>query len=78
MLAWCPKKRRSFFVSKQEIDTLSKAGRYWIEGFLHGSEPEPPLDEDKQPDFESKAYTSWLRGIEQFRNSGIWSPKRRK
>jgi hypothetical protein len=72
MFAWCPKKRRSFFVSKSEIETTSKSAGYWIAGFLYGSEPEPPTGEDGTPDFDSPEYKRWQRDIERFRKFGAW------
>ncbi len=78
MMAWCPKTERSIFVSKADIGSTSLLARYWIEGFLHGSEPEPPAGKDGPPDFESKKYKDWQRRTEEFRLSGTWNRQNRR
>ena len=73
MLAWCPTKQSSFFISLSEINECSAEARYWIEGYLHGNEPEPPIDKDGDVDFDSEDYRSWLKQCEAFRSDGRWS-----
>ena len=76
MFAWCPKKKRSLFVSKSEMESVSKAAAYWIEGFLNGSEPKPPISEDGTPDYVSNEFTDWQRKTALFRESGAWRPRK--
>lgn len=73
MQAWCPRERRSFFVAKADMESLSKAARYWVDGFLHGCEPDPPPGVDGPPDFGSRAYARWQRQAAEFRTTGAWS-----
>lgn len=70
MLAWCPRHRRSFFVNLSEMERLSKAARYWIAGYLHGAEPDPPAGEDGPPDFDSPEYRIWEESTARFRETG--------
>lgn len=72
MFAWCPKKERSFFISKSEILNMSVECEYWVKGFLCGNQPEPPTDSAGDVDFESKEYKAWTSKVEDFENSGYW------
>lgn len=54
MYAWCPKKEKSFFVSKSEILKMSVECEYWVKGFLSGNQPEPPTDSEGDVDFDQK------------------------
>lgn len=73
MLAWCPNKEISFFVSKLEMDNCSTEAEYWVRGFLAGNEPEPQTNENFDVDFDSTEYQSWLKAIEGFAVSGYWN-----
>ena len=78
MLAWCPTKERSFFVSKSEIEECSLETEYWVKGFLVGTEPEPPKDENQDlvaPN--SEVYQSWLKATELFAETGYWNETKR-
>jgi hypothetical protein len=70
MLGWCVIKNRSFFFSKSSIGECSPETAAWVEGFLAGNEPPPPLNDDGDMDFESAHYKEWLAQMETFRNSG--------
>lgn len=70
VLAWCPVENRSIFVSKADMGRISVKGEYWLQGFLHGNEPGPPLDEYEMPDYSSKAATQWRRRCTNFRRTG--------
>jgi hypothetical protein len=72
MLGWCPQKETSFFVSKNEMDKCSPEASYRIDGFLSGSEAEPPLNSDGDADFESREYKNRLNKIEKFKETGFW------
>lgn len=70
--AWCPVKNGSFFVSKSEIGNTSEQAAYWIKGFLSGNEPEPPVDENGDVDFESNTYREWTARAKEFSATGTW------
>ena len=73
MLAWCPTKQTSFFVSKLEMDDCSVEAEFWVKGFLAGNEPEPPKDENLNVvDSGSSEYQRWLKAIELFARTGYW------
>ena len=76
MLGWCVLKNRSFFFSKSDIEESSAAASTWIDGFLTGNEPAPPVNAEGDVDFESIEYKKWLSHVEVFRNTGVWQPKR--
>lgn len=64
ILAWCPTKGRSFFVSKNEMESISPTAAVWISGFLSGSEPHAPENDDERPAWEAKRRT--------FHETGTW------
>ena len=64
ILAWCPEKSKTFFVSKAEMETTSELTDVWVRGFLSGSEPPPPE--------EPKARSEWERRVEIFHADGYW------
>jgi hypothetical protein len=72
MMAWCPLKTRSFFVSKSEILEASSEAKYWIAGFLAGAEPEPPRNANQDVDFKSPEYRKWEQRVTEFRRTGSW------
>ena len=73
MLAWCPLKEKSFYVSKTEMDDLSEEAQYWIKGFLSGNEPEPPVDDvGDMLAFDTPQYQFWLKATELFTETGYW------
>jgi hypothetical protein len=73
ILAWCPKKERSFMVSVSEMEQMSDFSKYWIEGYLKGNEPEPPTDSNEDVDFESAEYKTWIEEVKLFNETGYWS-----
>jgi hypothetical protein len=73
MMAWCPRKGTSFFFSKREVETASAEAMAWIDGFLAGNEPAPPVAEDGDVDFASDAYKQWTQEVERFHETGMWS-----
>lgn len=72
MFGWCPKKQRTFFVSKEEIGDCSVEAKYWIMGFLSGNQPKPPVNEEGDVDFKSEQYLAWVKKIGDFEKSGYW------
>ncbi len=56
---------------------MSEEARYWITGYLHGNQPEPPRDAEGDVDFESAAYQEWVKACELFLNTGNWNEDER-
>jgi hypothetical protein len=52
MLGWSVSKNRSFFFSKSDIQKASAAAMTWIDVFLTGNGPEPPITAEGNVDFE--------------------------
>lgn len=73
MWAWCPKKERTFFVSKGDIEEQSEATHYWVKGYLYGNQPEPPLGKLDMIDFESEQYHKWQEAVALFIDTGYWT-----
>ena len=76
LYAWCPIEQSSLFLACADISSMSKLARYWVAGFLHGNEPDPPPGEDGPPDFGSPPYKKWQRQALQFRKTGVWKSVR--
>ncbi len=72
MLAWCPIRKTDFCVPKSEMEAISESAKYWIQGFLTGNQPNPPLDESGDVNFDSPEYKNWLIKIEEFGKTGDW------
>ncbi len=72
MSAWCPVNQRSFAVSKSEIEEQSEPSKYWIQGFLHGNQPEPPVNEEGDVEVESMAFQKWAAASVLFTETGYW------
>lgn len=72
MWAYCPKKNKTFFVSKSDIGDKSIETDYWIKGFLTGNQPAPPKDKNDDVDFESQAYKDWIKKVDKFEKTGLW------
>ena len=70
MVAWCPDKQGSYIVSLGEIDEMSEQSRYFIAGFLAGSEPGEPIDDDGNTD--DADLMAWRLATRRFRRTGLW------
>jgi hypothetical protein len=68
--AWCPDIGRHYNVSVAEVQQMSEAARFWVQGFLHGTEPDPPRDPDGETSPED--LTAWLAATTRFRRTGSW------
>lgn len=73
MDAWCVDKETYFRVSKKGIGNCSTAAKYWVKGFLNGSQPAPPID---QP-YDSPEFEWWRRSVDLFLETGQWDGSRR-
>jgi len=78
MWAWCPKEERTFFVSKADMGEMSEQAKFWVQGFLNGHEPDPPVNEDGDVDFESLEYKTWTEAMVFFHETGFWTDQERK
>lgn len=72
MWAWCPHEGCTHFVALADMGRRSQASKYWIAGYLHGSEPPPPAGPDGPPDFDAPEYRRWRSGARRFRRTGSW------
>ncbi|MEU8819017.1 hypothetical protein [Actinoplanes sp. NPDC048796] len=68
MDAYCPEQGIRTRVSKAEIRDCSEQTRYFVRGFLSGSEPPPP----KSAASTDPAYLSWSNAASRFRETGLW------
>jgi hypothetical protein len=78
---WSPELDTALTVAKSEVAASSDPARWWIEGFLHGSEPSiteylglPPEAEvvDNDPGWEE-----WRLAMDEYRRTGNATPKAR-
>ncbi len=74
MVAWCPRESTSFFLSKGEVESASRAAGFWIDGFLHGVEPDPPQEPDGSTDM--RRFRRWQKHAARFRETGTWPGRR--
>jgi len=76
LLAYCERKQGSphYYVSASVVlRECSDAARWWVKGFLAGSEPDPPRGEDGDylPS-EHPRMVAWRRMAADWAESGIW------
>jgi hypothetical protein len=70
--AWCPTKQITTRVSKSEVVAASDESWYFIKGFLAGSEPAPPLDEEGMLSTDEAAVARWRSNCAEWRVTGEW------
>jgi hypothetical protein len=70
LAAWCPHRELGYNVSLSELGEMSDEARYFVRGFLRGSEPEAPYDDDGELTPEDEA--AWRAAIRRFRRTGSW------
>lgn len=70
MSAWCPRNQVGYSVSANEITEMADATRHFIAGFLAGTQPGPPIDEDGATDEADLA--AWWSATARFRRTGGW------
>jgi hypothetical protein len=76
MYAYCPRTHETTRVSKGEMTAFSEAAGYFVRGFLAGSQPPPPLDEEGMLVQDQAAVAAWRRAVEDYRATGIWRSHR--
>jgi hypothetical protein len=70
MSAWCPHQQVGYNVSLAELAEMSSEARYFVKGFLSGTEPSYPADDEgetKPEDMEA-----WSAATARFRRTGSW------
>lgn len=70
MAAWCPHDGVGYHVSLAEMGTMSEQTRYFVAGFLAGSAPGYPTDDDGDTDDADLA--AWRAATARFRRTGSW------
>jgi hypothetical protein len=70
MAAWCPHQRRGYNVSLSELGEMSDGSRYFIRGFLSGSEPGPPYG--AHGDLGPADEKAWQAALHRFHQTGLW------
>jgi hypothetical protein len=70
MRAWCPHTRVGYNVSLREMGDMSEQSRYFVRGFLCGTEPDSPTDTDG--DTAPADLQAWLSATARFRRTGSW------
>jgi hypothetical protein len=74
--AYCPMKKTVTRVSKHDITASSDEAVYFVRGFLSGSEPPPPLDEEGMLVEDQAAIDRWQHAIDTWRATGRWTGDR--
>ncbi|MDW3849461.1 hypothetical protein NMK34_22875 [Micromonospora sp. BRA006-A] len=70
MAAWCPHESVGYNVSRAQMGAMSEEARYFVAGFLAGSEPRYPLDADGGT--EEADLNAWRAALSRFRRTGSW------
>jgi hypothetical protein len=71
---WSPELDTALTVQKAEVTGASEAARWWIEGFLHGSEPSINEYLGVSPEYDvaddDPAWDDWRKALDDYRKSG--------
>lgn len=70
MAAWCPTEQVGYSVSVHEVETMSAESSFFIKGFLVGSEPPVPYDDEG--DVDERDLVAWRSALARFRQTGAW------
>ncbi|MEW2590963.1 hypothetical protein AB0893_11145 [Micromonospora aurantiaca] len=70
MAAWCPHEGVGYNVSRAEMRVMSEEARYFVAGFLAGSEPRYPTEVDGET-YEADM-DAWRAALARFRLTGSW------
>lgn len=71
MRAWCPRNEVGYNVSLGGMGAMSEESRYYIAGFLAGSEPGNPVDPTDDSEDEADM-VAWWSATRRFRRTGYW------
>jgi hypothetical protein len=72
MYAYCPTKGTVTRVSKSDIIACSDATTYFVRGFLAGTQPAPPVDDEGMLSQDPSAVDAWRAAARAYRESGVW------
>lgn len=72
MAAWCPHERVGYNVSLGEMGEMPDATRYWVAGYLSGSEPDYPYVENEDGELDEADMAAWEAALRRFRRTGEW------
>lgn len=72
MYFYCPLDDVTTRVSKSEITDCSEQARYFVRGFLAGSELGPPVDEEGVLVEDEDAVSAWRAATVIWRETGTW------
>jgi len=70
MAAWCPHDEVGYNVSRGEMGAMSDESRYFVAGFLAGSQPGYPADAEGGT--EDADLLAWRAATARFRRTGLW------
>jgi hypothetical protein len=73
LYAYCPVKRIETRISKTDITALSDEAAYFVRGFLSGSEPPPPTDDEGLLVADRALIEQWEAAIRVWRETGEWT-----
>jgi hypothetical protein len=73
LYAYCPVKRTETRISKTDVTALSDEAAYFVRGFLSGSEPLPPTDEEGLLVEDQALIRQWKAAIRAWRETGKWT-----
>ena len=74
MECFCPHRPEGLFltISLDEILDSSIEARYFAQGFVAGSEPNPPVADDGYVSVESAEYDEWNSARSDYLTTGYW------
>ncbi|MCI0685664.1 MAG: hypothetical protein L0Y54_00280 [Sporichthyaceae bacterium] len=70
MAAWCPHDGVGYNVSLGEMGAMSDESRYFVAGYLAGSQPGYPRDAEDETD--EADLVAWRAATARFRRTGLW------
>jgi hypothetical protein len=74
MYAYCVHEGIYTRVSLREMESCSEQTRYFVRGYLSGSEPPPPHEDDGSPVADDDPqWRTWRAATERFRETGEWT-----
>jgi hypothetical protein len=74
MYAYCVHEGIYTRVSLGEMASCSEQARYFVRGYLSGSEPPPPQEDDGRPlADDDPRWRAWCAATERFRETGEWT-----